>query len=73
LENGTSIDLTAHMAPDGTLQWDVPSGTWQLFVFCSVPTMQKVNAGAGKGPQLVMDHLSHTSPTTASVMSKSLD
>ncbi|HZQ43477.1 MAG TPA: glycosyl hydrolase [Acidobacteriaceae bacterium] len=58
LEAGTSIDLTANMKPDGTLEWDVPSGTWQVFVFCSVPTMQKVNAGAGEGPQLVMDHLS---------------
>ena len=33
LEAGTSIDLTAHLEPDGTLQWDVPPGTWQLFVF----------------------------------------
>jgi alpha-L-rhamnosidase len=58
LESGTSIDLTAQLEPDGTLQWDLPAGTWQLFVFCSVPTAQKVNAGAGQGPQLVMDHLS---------------
>jgi len=58
LEAGTSIDLTEHMKPDGTLRWDVPSGTWQLFVFCSVPTMQRVNGAAGEGPQLVMDHLS---------------
>ena len=58
LENGTSVDLTAHLQPDGTLTWDVPPGTWQLFVFCSMPTLQKVNAGAGEGPQLVMDHMS---------------
>lgn len=58
LEKGTSVDLTAHLDEDGNLQWDVPPGTWQVFVFCSLPTGQGVNAGAGPGPQLVMDHLS---------------
>jgi alpha-L-rhamnosidase len=58
LEAGTSVDLTARIQPDGTLDWDVPSGTWQIFVYCSLPTAQRVNAGAGAGPQLVMDHLS---------------
>ncbi|MGH9344656.1 MAG: glycosyl hydrolase [Terriglobia bacterium] len=58
LERATAVDLTSHLQPDGMLSWDVPPGTWQLFVFCSVPTVQKVNAGAGDGPQLVMDHLS---------------
>lgn len=57
LEQGTSVDLTAHLQPDGTLSWDVPPGTWQLFVFCSVPTAQRVNGAAGEGPQLVMDHM----------------
>lgn len=58
LENGTSVDLTSRMQADGTLEWDVPPGTWQLFVFSSLPTAQRVNAGAGPGPQLVMDHFS---------------
>ena len=58
LEAGTSVDLTSHLAADGMLDWDMPPGTWQLFVFCSVPTGQHVNAGAGAGPQFVMDHLS---------------
>ena len=58
LQKGTSVDLSAHLQPDGVLQWDVPPGTWQLFVFCSVPTMQRVNGAAGEGYQLVMDHLS---------------
>jgi len=58
LERGTSVDLSARLQPDGMLNWDVPSGTWQLFVFCSVPTLQRVNAAAGGGPQLVMDHMS---------------
>ena len=58
LERGTSVDLTSRLQPDRTLSWDVPPGTWQLFVFCSVPTGQRVNGAAGEGPQLVMDHMS---------------
>ena len=58
LQKGTSVDLTSHLQPDGILQWDVPPGTWQLFVFCSIPTMQRVNGSSGESPQLVMDHLS---------------
>jgi len=58
LQTGTQVDLTAQLDSDGLLSWDVPEGTWQLFVFCSVPTGQHVNAGAGEGPQFVMDHLS---------------
>ena len=31
------IDLTAKMDKDGTLRWDVPTGTWQVFRFgCTV-------------------------------------
>ena len=58
LEAGTAMDLTARLAADGTLSWDVPEGTWQIFVFSQAPTGQRVNAGAGEGPQFVMDHLS---------------
>jgi len=58
LEAGTSVDLTARLDSDSSLSWDVPDGTWQLFVFSQVPTGQRVNAGAGEGPQFVMDHLS---------------
>lgn len=58
LEPNTSIDLSSRLQPDGTLAWEVPAETWQLFVLSSVPTVQRVNAGAGKGPQLVMDHMS---------------
>lgn len=57
LERGTSVDLSSHLQPDGTLHWDVPPGTWQVFVFCSVPTAQRVNGAAGEGPQLVLDHM----------------
>src|SRR6185437_13625863 len=42
---------------DGTLDWDVPAGTWQVFAFKEMPTGQKVVGGAGEGPQLVLDHM----------------
>lgn len=58
LEKGTSVDLTSKMQPDGTLDWEMPEGTWQVFVFRSVPTVAKVVGGAGEGPQLEMDHWS---------------
>ena len=58
LESGTSVDLTSHLSPEGVLDWDVPPGTWQLFVFASLPTVQRVNGAGAEGPQLVMDHLS---------------
>jgi hypothetical protein len=58
LDSGTSIVLTGHMLPDGTLDWDVPAGTWQVFAFKEMPTGQKVVGGAGEGPQLVLDHMS---------------
>lgn len=58
LEKGSAVDLTARLSADGTLQWDMPEGTWQIFVYCSLPTCQRVYAGCGPGPQLVMDHLS---------------
>ena len=58
LERGTSVDLTARLQPNGILNWDVPPGTWQIFVFCSLPTAQRVNGAAAEGPQLVLDHMS---------------
>jgi len=33
LDAGTPIVLTSHMLPDGTLDWNVPAGTWQIFTF----------------------------------------
>ncbi len=56
LDKGSPIDLTAKMQPDGTLDWDVPPGTWQIFVYRSAPTVHKIVGGVGEGPQLEMDH-----------------
>lgn len=58
LDPGTAVVLTSHMLTDGTLDWDVPPGTWQVFAFKEMPTGQPVVGGAGTGPQLVLDHMS---------------
>ncbi|MGH9615301.1 MAG: glycosyl hydrolase [Acidobacteriaceae bacterium] len=58
LDPGTSVVLTSHMLPDGTLDWNVPPGTWQVFVFKELPTGQHVVGGVGAGTQLVLDHMS---------------
>ncbi len=58
LDPGSSVVLTGHMLPDGTLDWKVPPGTWQVFAFKEVPTGRRVVGGAGAGPQLVLDHMS---------------
>ena len=57
LDPGTSVVLTSHLLPDGTLDWNVPSGTWQVFVFKQMPTGQRVTGGVGSGLQLVLDHM----------------
>lgn len=58
LDAGTSIILTSHLSTDGTLDWDVPPGTWQVFVFKELPTGQQLAGGTGTGTQLVLDHMS---------------
>ncbi len=58
LDPGTSLVLTSHLSPDGTLDWDVPPGTWQVFVFEQMPTGQQLAGGTGAGTQLVLDHMS---------------
>ena len=49
--------LTERMQPDGTLDWEVPQGQWQLFVFFQQPVNTRVIGGVGAGPQLVLDHM----------------
>jgi hypothetical protein len=57
LDPGTSIVLTSHLQPDGTLDWNVPPGTWQVFAFKEMPTGQHVTGGTGAETQLVLDHM----------------
>ncbi|HEY6337275.1 MAG TPA: glycosyl hydrolase, partial [Candidatus Sulfotelmatobacter sp.] len=49
--------LTGQLLADGTLNWDVPSGQWQLFVFFQQPVETRVIGAVGTGPQLVLDHM----------------
>jgi hypothetical protein len=58
LDPGTAIILTDHMQSNGTLDWDVPPGTWQVFTFLESPRDERVDASVGQGPQLVLDHMS---------------
>lgn len=48
--------LTDRLRPDGTLNWRVPPGEWQLFVFRQFASDLFVVGGVGAGPQLVIDH-----------------
>ena len=52
--------LTPLVQPDGTLDWEVPEGQWQLFVFFQQPVETRVIGGVGAGPQLVLDHMNRT-------------
>jgi alpha-L-rhamnosidase len=52
-----TIDLTDRLQPDGSLAWDVPDGDWQLVVVQRFISDHIILEGAGRGPQLVLDHL----------------
>ncbi len=55
IDPSTTIDLTARVKPDGTLDWQVPPGDWQLISFVSLASKAQVVAGVGAAPQLVAD------------------
>jgi len=57
LDSASAVILTGQMKPDGTLKWQIPEGTWHIFVFRQIPTRQPVIGASGEGPQLVLDHL----------------
>jgi hypothetical protein len=56
LEPGSAVVLTERVAADRTLDWMVPEGTWQVFSLVQFPVDQRVLAGVGGTPQLVLDH-----------------
>src|SRR5574341_1583473 len=57
LDPGSAAILTSRVSPDGTLEWDVPEGKWQVFAFVQFPADLRVIGGVGDAPQLVLDHL----------------
>lgn len=58
LDPGSAVVLTDHMMPDGTLDWEVPNGTWQVFAFKEMPTGEMDLGWTGQGPGFVLDHMS---------------
>lgn len=57
LEANTAVVLTNQVSSDGTLDWNIPEGDWNIFTFAQMPADLRVIGGAGGGPQLVLDHL----------------
>jgi hypothetical protein len=60
LEPNSQVVLTDRLRPDGTLDWTVPPGEWQVFVFRQFPSDLFPLGGVGAGPQLVLDHFKAT-------------
>ena len=52
-----TIDLTARLAADGSLEWEVPEGRWQIVVVKQFVIDQTIGEAAGSGPQRVASHL----------------
>lgn len=52
-----AIDLTDQLDAEGRLDWQVPAGEWQIVVCKRVALDQLIGEAAGRGPQLVLDHM----------------
>jgi len=57
LDTGTALLLTDKLRPDGTLDWAPPPGIWQVLVYKQYASDMGVLGAAGRGPQLVLDHM----------------
>lgn len=57
VDAASTVDLTDRVQADGSLQWDVPEGPWQIVCIGRFASDQVILEGAGAGPQLVLDHL----------------
>lgn len=54
------LDLTGQLAPDGTLTWSVPAGTWTVLRFGYTPTDARVSTSSGAWQGMVIDYLSRS-------------
>lgn len=61
--SGKVLDLTALVAPDGTLNWHPAAGDWTLTALFCGKTLQKVKRAAPGGEGLTMDHFSRQALT----------
>ena len=59
LDPKSAIVLTDRVDAEGRLEWDVPQGEWQIFLFARNPVDKTVLAGVGQHPQRILDHLDH--------------
>lgn len=57
LDMQSRIVLTDRLKGDGTLDWTPPPGDWQVFVYKQYASDVGVLGAAGKGPQLILDHM----------------
>lgn len=60
-ESGNTLDLTAKLAADGTLNWKPVSGNWELYAAFAGKTLQQVKRAAPGGEGYTLDHFSKTS------------
>ncbi|BBF69674.1 hypothetical protein SBA_ch1_18740 [Sphingomonas bisphenolicum] len=60
LDASSRIVLTDRLREDGTLDWTPPPGVWQVFLFKQYASDVGVLGAAGRGPQLILDHMDPT-------------
>ena len=52
-------DLTGKLSPQGTINWDTPSGTWEVLRIGYTSSNAKVSTGGGLWQGLAIDYLDH--------------
>lgn len=54
VKRGSIVELTARMAPDGTLDWSAPEGRWTILRLGHTPTgsMNAPSPESGRGPEV---------------------
>lgn len=57
LDAASRVVLSDKLREDGTLDWAPPPGEWQVFVFKQYASDVGVLGAAGRGPQLILDHM----------------
>lgn len=55
---GNSVDLLSKLGNDGSLNWSLPKGNWEVYVFFVSKTGQKVKRAAPGGQGFTLNHFS---------------
>jgi hypothetical protein len=53
-------DISNQVQPDGTLQWDVPAGEWEILRIGYTDSGAKVSTSSGAWQGLAIDYMDHT-------------